>query len=95
MNFWFFLKDKHEYDAVFVVIDWLKKKSYFISCIKKITVKDMTRMYINYIYHIYESSDSAVSDQDSQFISAFWDEFCKILDVKLKLSTVNHSQTDE
>ena len=52
-------------------------------------------MYINYIYCVYESSDSAVSDQDSQFISAFWDEFCKILDVKLKLSTVNHSQTDE
>lgn len=31
---------------------------------------------------------------DPQFVSAFWDEFCRILGVQLKLSTVYHAQTD-
>ena len=35
-----------------------------------------------------------VSDRGPQFISAFWDEFCRILGVELKLSTAYHAQTD-
>ena len=52
-------------------------------------------MYINQIYQIYELSDFIVSDQKSQFIFAFWNEFCRILEIKLKLSTAHHTQIDD
>jgi hypothetical protein len=35
-----------------------------------------------------------VSDRGPQFISSFWNEFCSILGIKLKLSTAEQPQTD-
>ena len=92
MNFLFLLKNKHEYDVTFMIVNRLSKCLYSLSCIKKITAKNMTRLYVVYIYWIYESSDIIVSDCDSQFILNFWEKFCKILGTKLKLSTAHHSQ---
>ena len=38
--------------------------------------------------------ESIVSDRGPQFISDFWDEFCRILGIQLKLSTAFHPETD-
>ena len=37
---------------------------------------------------------TVVSDQGPQFISVFWEEFCRLLGTKLKLLTAYHPQTD-
>ncbi len=94
MDFRTFPKDKQGYDAVFAVVDRLGKRPCSIPCTKKTTAKDMARMYVDRIYRTYGPPDSIVSDRGPQFISAFWDELCKILGVKLKLSTAEHPQTD-
>jgi transposase InsO family protein len=54
----------------------------------------MARLYIQYIYRIRGAPKSIVSDRGPQFVSAFWKEFCRILGIKLKLSTAFHPQTD-
>ena len=36
-----------------------------------------------------------MSDHESQFISVFMNELCKLIRVKQKLSTVYHLQTDD
>ena len=95
MDFCSFPKDKHGYDTVFVVVDWLGKRPYSIPCMKKTTAKNMARLYVDCIYRTYGLPDTTVSDWGPQFISAFWDELCKILGIKLKLSTADHPQTDE
>ena len=51
-------------------------------------------MYITYIYRWRGIPESMVSDRGPQFISQFWDEFCAILGIKIKLSTAYHPQTD-
>lgn len=51
-------------------------------------------MFIEHIYHQRGPPTTIVSDHGPQFISAFWDELCRILGVQLKLSTAYHAQTD-
>jgi transposase InsO family protein len=94
MDYKSFPKDAHGYDMAFVVIDRLSKQSISIPCYKTSTAKDMARLYIIYVYRYRGVPESIVSDRGPQFISDFWDEFCRILGVKLKLSTAFHPQTD-
>ena len=54
----------------------------------------MARLYIHNIYRIRGAPESIVSDRGPQFISDFWHEFCRILRIKLKLSTAFHPETD-
>jgi hypothetical protein len=94
MDFKSFPKDAHGYDMVFVVIDRLSKQAISIPCFKTVTAKEMARLYVHYIYRIRGAPESIVSDRGPQFISDFWKEFCRILGIKIKLSTAFHPQTD-
>jgi transposase InsO family protein len=94
MDYQSFPKDAQGYDTVFVVVDRLSKQAFSIPCYKTTTAKDMARLYIHNIYRIRGAPESIVSDRGPQFISDFWDEFCRILGIKLKLSTAFHPETD-
>jgi transposase InsO family protein len=85
---------KKGYDIVFVVIDYFNKQAVFFFCHKTITAKDIIRFYIDVIFWYKDSSESIISDRGPQFVSYFWKEFCRILGIKLKLSTAYHPQTD-
>jgi hypothetical protein len=54
----------------------------------------MARLFVLYILQTYRIPDSIVSDCRPQFISEFWNELCRILGIKLKLSTAFYLQTD-
>ena len=77
-----------------LLVDCFGKRPISIPCYKTITAKEAARLYIQYPYRIYGPLDTIVSDRGPQFISAFWDEFTRILGIKLKLSTAYHPQTD-
>lgn len=85
---------KSGYDMIFVIVDRLGKRAISIPCHKNITAREAARLFIQWPYRIYGPPDSIVSDRGPQFISEFWDEFCTALDIKLKLSTADHPQTD-
>lgn len=51
-------------------------------------------MFITFVYRMYGAPETVVSDRGPQFVSEFWNEVCKALGVKVKLSTANHAQTD-
>jgi transposase InsO family protein len=86
--------DKEGYDMVFVVIDRLSKQAISLPYYKIVTSEDMARLYISAIYRYKGPPESIVSDRGPQFVSSFWKEFCRILDIKLKFSTAFHPQTD-
>jgi transposase InsO family protein len=94
MDFKSFPKDENGFDTVYVVIDRLGKRAYSIPCHKTTTAKDMARLFISNIYRTHGPPDIIVSDRGPQFISEFWAELCRILGIKLKLSTAYHPQTD-
>jgi hypothetical protein len=94
MDFKSFPPDKTGYDMIFVVVDRLSKRAYSIPCYKTTTAKDMARLFITHVWRTHGPPDTIVSDRGPQFISVFWHEFCRILGIKLKLSTADHPQTD-
>jgi transposase InsO family protein len=85
---------KEGYDMVFIIIDYFSKQAVFLPYYKTVTAEDMARLYIDAIYRYKGPPDSIVSDRGPQFVSYFWKEFCRILGIKLKLSTAFHPQTD-
>jgi transposase InsO family protein len=94
MDFVSFNKDKRGYDNVLVVVDRLSKESISIPCYKTTTAEEMASLFIYHIWRYFGPPESIVSDRGPQFISDFWAEFCRLLGIKLKLSTAHHPQTD-
>jgi transposase InsO family protein len=83
MDYKSFPKDEHGYDTLWVVIDRLSKQAVSIPCFKTVTARDMSKMYIQHIYRHRGAPQTIVSDRGPQFISQFWEEFTRILGVKL------------
>ncbi|BCR85209.1 uncharacterized protein ACHE_20667S [Aspergillus chevalieri] len=94
MDFRSFPVDKNGYDAALVIVDRFSKRPISIPCKKTATSEDVARMFIKHVYRHRGPPSTIVSDRGPQFVSAFWDELCRILGVQLKLSTAYHAQTD-
>jgi transposase InsO family protein len=94
MDFHELPKDRNGYDTILIFVDRFGKRTMSIPCNKTINAKDIAKHYIDRIHRIYGPPLTIVSNWGPQFISAFWDEFTKILGIKLKLSTAYHPQTD-
>lgn len=89
-----FPRDRSGYDQVMVIIDRLSKQATTIPCHKTIDARGMAALFIQWIYRFGHTPESIVSDRGPQFVSRFWSEFCRIIGVKVKLSTAYHKQTD-
>ena len=95
IDFMEFPKDRYGYDTVFVTVDRLSKRPVSVPCYKKTAIaKEMPRLWIRYVFPWTGLPDSIVSDRGGQFVSESWNEVCRILRIKLKLSTARHAQTD-
>jgi hypothetical protein len=95
MDFMELPQDRYGFDMVFVTVDRLSKRPVSMPCHKKTTTaKEMARLWIRYVFPWTGLPDSIVSDRGGQFVSEFWNEVCRILRIKIKLSTARHAQTD-
>jgi hypothetical protein len=94
MDFCTFPTDKRGFDNIFVVVDRLTKRPISIPTHKTITAKGLAALFIDHVYRYKGPPETIVSDRGPQFIAEFWDELCRILGIKLKLSTAGHPQTD-
>ena len=71
MDFVLFNKDKHRYNNVLVVMDYLLKESISIPCYKTTIAKEMALLFIYHVWHYFGPLDSIVLDQGLQFILTF------------------------
>ena len=86
MDFRWHAKDKHGFDNVVVFINSLTKRPVSIPCYKNIDTKGTARLFFTHIYCQKGAPETIVSGRGSQFISDFWDEFCGLVQTKLRLS---------
>jgi transposase InsO family protein len=61
---------------------------------KTTTAPEFAQMFIDYVIRLHGILDSIVSDRGSIFTSQFWTVLSKTLDLKKRLSTAFHPQTD-
>ena len=81
-------------NMVAIFVDRLSKKMVTIPVKDTITAREMVPLFLTHIIRHVGIPDSIVSDRGPQFISDFWNEFCRRIGTKLKLSTANHPQTN-
>ncbi len=92
------LSESDENNAILTVIDWLSKKRHYISCWsddEEIFAEQTVKLLLTWVFRIHELSRSIVFNRDSQFISIVWKSLCLRLDIKMKLFTNYHLQTDD
>jgi hypothetical protein len=71
MDFITHLPNSYSYDAILVVIDRLTKMKHFIYCKKTCNFKEIARLYVKYIWKLYNLLKIIVFDRGPQFVSEF------------------------
>jgi hypothetical protein len=51
-------------------------------------------LFVQWVYRFGHTPETVVSDRGPQFVSSFWKEVCRIIGVRVKLSTAFHKETD-
>ena len=79
---------------VVIFVDRLSKHPITILVRDTITTKELVLLFLEHVIRYIGVPEMIVSNRSPQFVSDFWNEFCKRIGTKLKLSTANHLQTD-
>ena len=94
MDFIVDLPPSNTFDCICVIVDRFSKMAHFVLCKKIIIGEDKAKLFIDNIYRYHELPDDIVFYCGPQFVSKFWQSVFKILQVKIKLSSAFHPQTD-
>lgn len=76
--------------VIFVVVDRLRKYAHFIPLSYPFIASDVAQVFLENIYKLHELPSTIISDIDKVFLSLFWKELFKLLQVKLHMSTKYH-----
>lgn len=89
-------KDSHDcvYDTILVIVDRFSKMALYIPALKTWDAKEFAKAYFTHVILKFGVQKGIVSDRGSIFTSSFWTEICYQLQVKRRLSTAFHPQTD-
>uniref|UniRef100_A0A8C5PE09 Gypsy retrotransposon integrase-like protein 1 n=1 Tax=Leptobrachium leishanense TaxID=445787 RepID=A0A8C5PE09_9ANUR len=80
--------------TIMVVVDRLKKMAHFIPAKGLPTAKETAHLFHKEVFRLHGIPTSILSDRGSQFTSRFWRMFCLSLQIKVKLSSAYHPQTN-
>jgi len=81
-------------DAILVVCDRLSKMIHFVATMERTLVEGLARLFRNNVWKLHGLPESVVSDRGFQFAVELTKELNRMLEIKTKLSTAFHSQTD-
>lgn len=80
--------------VVLTVVDRFSKAVHFIPLPKLPSAKEMAQVLINHVFRLHGIPTDVVSDRGPQFISRFWQEFCRQIGATASLSSGYHPQTN-
>ncbi|NCU37062.1 hypothetical protein EOM75_13760, partial [Candidatus Falkowbacteria bacterium] len=82
------------YDAITVFVDRLTKMVHFTPCTTDISARDFAHLFLHNVVRLHGVPREVISDRGSVFTSHFWQEVCKLMRTKHKMSTSFHPETD-
>src|SRR3984957_10122066 len=82
------------YDSILVVVDSFTKMAHFIPTRKDINAPGVAELFLNYIWKLHGTPNNIVLDRGAVFASRFLRELYSHLQIKPRLSTAYHPQTD-
>ena len=94
MDFFIGLPKVFGKDCIFVVVDNITKFSLFFSVNTTFTTAQAVELFFKEVFRLHGLPKSIVSDRDSIFFSAFWQELFKMVGKNLTPNTIYHPQTD-
>ena len=77
-----------------VVVDRFTKMAHFVALKTEATATDVANKFVSEIWKTHGLPDEIISDRDTKWTGEFWQGICKLLNIKRKLSTAFHPQTD-
>ena len=85
--------DDRDYEDILTVVDRFTKECHFIP-VSSMTARATARYFVRYVFSRHGLPSHITSDRGPQFVSDFWKELCAALQVKQRLSSSYHPQTD-
>jgi transposase InsO family protein len=82
------------YNSILVVVDRLTKYATFIPTTTKLSTAGLVDLIVDNVVSRHGLPTSIISDRGSKFTSKLWAAMCKVLGIKVSLSTAFHPQTD-
>ena len=82
------------YNSILVIVDRLTKMVYYELVNVTIDTSGLAEVILDIVVWQHGLPDSIVFDRDSFFTSMFWSSLCYFFDIKRRLSTAFHPQTD-
>lgn len=83
-----------EKNCIVTVVDRLTKMAHFIPTTTTCSAPVVADLFLKNIFRLHGLPRSIISDRDTRFTGGFWKELMRLLDIKLKMSTAFHPQTD-
>lgn len=87
-------KGSTTYDAILVVVDRYSKAAKYIPTTQKVNAEGLADLFLAEVVYKTGSPRSIVTDRGTLFTSGYWRSFCQELQIKGRLSTAFHPQTD-
>ena len=82
------------FDSILVVVDRFSKMSLYIPACESWKAPDFASVFFERVVALWGLPKGIVSDRGALFTSAFWTELCFQCQVKRRMSTAYHPQTD-
>ena len=82
------------FDTILVIVCCLLKMGLFIPTVQDIDAEDLTMIFLVHVFSKHGTPTDIISDRGKYFISRFWRSLCRLLNIKVNLSTAYHPKTD-
>jgi hypothetical protein len=81
-------------DSICVFVDKLTNLVHFVACKENIYAKQFDELYVDHVFRLHGLSREFITDRDSRFTSAFWQEVTVLLGTRTVMLSSFHPQTD-
>jgi len=82
------------YDSILVVVDRFTKMAHFVPTTEKAMAEGLARLFRDNVWRLHGLPESIISDRGPQFAAGLMRELNEMLEIKTKLPTAFHPQTD-